>query len=188
MKTENRKRESVDNNIFNNNLISSVSAHNEISEKNKEDMDRDLIGNESTSLMNIFNLRSTKKIKYFDFFIYIFIMSTSTIEFILSYIYLNNNIKKFEYLTKSYKIMSNICYTKYFIIESILSGLDNPILSINLSEIGFTKEKYLNKIKSELSNYRIEFTDLFNIFTSREIDYSQEYLDFISFLCKYYIY
>ena len=180
MKTENRKRESVDNNIFNNNLISSVSAHNEISEKNKEDMDRDLIGNESTSLMNIFNLRSTKKIKYFDFFIYIFIMSTSTIEFILSYIYLNNNIKKFEYLTKSYKIMSNICYTKYFIIESILSGLDRPILSINLSETGFTQEKYLNKIKSELSNYRIEFTDLFNIFTSREIDYSQEYLDFIS--------
>ena len=82
MKTENRKRESVDNNIFNNNLISSVSAHNEISEKNKEDMDRDLIGNESTSLMNIFNSRSTKKIKYFDFFIYIFIMLTSTIEFI----------------------------------------------------------------------------------------------------------
>ena len=107
-------------------------------------------------------------------------MSTSTIEFILSYTYLKNNIKKFEYLTKSYKIMSNICYTKYLIIETILVGLDNPILPINSNEIGFNRVEYLNHIKSELAKYRIEFTDLFNIFSSREIDYSQEYLNFIS--------
>jgi len=69
-------------------------------------------------------------------------MTTSTIEFVLSYIYLNNNIKKFDYLSKSYKIMSNMCYTKYFVIESILAGLDNPILPINSSEIRFTKDEY----------------------------------------------
>ena len=69
-------------------------------------------------------------------------MSTSTIEFVLSHIYLSNNVKKFEYLTKSYKIMSNICYTKYFIIETILAGLDNPMLPINSSEIGFTRAEY----------------------------------------------
>ena len=160
--------------------MSSASFRNEINEKSKEDMDRELIGNASTSLMNIFDARSTKKIKYFDFFIYIFIMSLSTIEFILSYIYLSNNIKKFDYLAKSYKIMSNICYTKYFVIETILAGLDSPILPINSSEIGFTKEEYLNNIKSELAKYRLEFTDLFTIFTSREIEYSKEYLNFIS--------
>ena len=180
MKTENRKRESNENNILNNNIMSSVSVSDEINENNKEDMDRDLIGNASTSLMNIFDAKSTKKIRYFDFFIYFFIMSTSTIEFILSYIYLNNNIKKFDYLSKSYKIMSNMCYTKYFVIESILAGLDSPILPINSSEVGFTKEDYLKNIKSELSNYRLEFTDLFNIFSSREIEYSKEYLNFIS--------
>ena len=180
IKIENRKKEINENNISNNNLMSSVSVHNEINEKNKEDMDRDLIGNASTSLMNIFDVKSAKKIKYFDFFIYIFIMSTSTIEFILSYIYLNNNIKKFDYLSKSYKIMSNICYTKFFILQTILPGLDNPILQINSSEIAITKEEYLNKIKSELADYRLEFTELFNIFSSREIDYSQEYLNFIS--------
>jgi len=179
IKTENRRRESNENNILNSNLIPSVSVSNEINE-NKEDMERDLIGNASTSLMNIFDARSTKNIKYFDFFIYVFIMSTSTLEFILSYIYLNNNIQKFHYLSKSYKIMSNICYTKYFIIESIIAKLDNPTFPINSSEIGFTKEEYINNIKSELVKYRIEFTDLFNIFSSRDIDYSQEYLNFIS--------
>ena len=141
IKTENRRRESNENNILNSNLIPSVSVSNEINE-NKEDMERDLIGNASTSLMNIFDARSTKNIKYFDFFIYVFIMSTSTLEFILSYIYLKNNIQKFHYLSKSYKIMSNICYTKYFIIESIIAKLDNPTFPINSSEIGFTKEEY----------------------------------------------
>ena len=180
MKSENRRRESNENNILNNNLMSSVSFRNEINEKNKEDIERDLIGNASTSLMNIFDTKNTKKIRYFDFYIYIFVMSISTIEFILSYIYLSNNIKKFDYLAKSYKIMSNICYTKYFVIKSILAELDSSILPINSSEIGFSKEEYLNNIKSELQNYRLEFTDLFNIFTSREIEYSKEYLNFIS--------
>ena len=180
MKNENRRRESNENNILNNNLMSSVSFRNGINEKNKEDMERDLIGNVSTSLLNIFDTKNTKKIIYFDFFIYIFIMSILTIEFILSYIYLSKNIKKFEYLAKSYKIMSNICYTKYFVIESILSGLDSPTLPINSSEIGFTKEEHINNLKSELANYRLVFTDLFNIFTSREIEYSKEYLNFIS--------
>ena len=141
MKSENRRRESNENNILNNNLMSSVSFHNEINEKNKEDIERDLIGNASTSLMNIFDTKNTKKIRYFDFYIYIFVMSISTIEFILSYIYLSNNIKKFDYLAKSYKIMSNICYTKYFVIKSILAELDSSILPINSSEIGFSKEE-----------------------------------------------
>jgi len=38
----------------------------------------------------------------------------------------------------------------------------------------------MNNIKSELAKYRLEFTDLFNIFNSRDIEYSQEYLKFIS--------
>ena len=95
-------------------------------------------------------------------------------------VYLNNNIKKFDYLSKSYKIISNICYTKYFVIESIIAGLDSPFLPNNSSEIGFTKMEYLNNIKSELEKYRLEFVDLFSIFSSREIEYSQEYLKFIS--------
>jgi len=69
-------------------------------------------------------------------------MFTSTIEFVLSYMYLNNNIKKSDYLSKSYKIISNICYTKYFVIESIIAGLDSPFLPNNSSEIGFTKMEY----------------------------------------------
>ena len=73
MKTENRKRESNENNILNSSLMSSVSVRNEINEKNKEDMDRDLIGNASTTLMNIFDVRSTKKIKYYDIMIFLFI-------------------------------------------------------------------------------------------------------------------
>jgi len=107
-------------------------------------------------------------------------MFTSTIEFVLSYMYLNNNIKKSDYLSKSYKIISNICYTKYFVIESIIAGLDSPFLPNNSSEIGFSKMEYLNNIKSELEKYRLEFVDLFSIFSSREIEYSQEYLKFIS--------
>ena len=73
LKTENKKRESNENNLLNSSLMSSVSVRNEMNEKNKEDMDRDLIGNASTSLMNSFDVRSIKKIKYFDFFIYVYI-------------------------------------------------------------------------------------------------------------------
>jgi len=65
-------------------------------------------------------------------------------------------------------------------IESVLAGIDSPYYPINSSEIGFTKEEYLNNIKAELANYRQEYTDLFSIFTSREIEYSKEYLNFIS--------
>ena len=115
MQTENKKNTRKESIAISTNLISSRTNNAEMASKNNEEINKDFIGNASASLMNIFNVRSTKIIKYIDFSIYFFIIACSTIEFILSFYFLNDNAKRFKYLSDSYRILSHIGYTKYFI-------------------------------------------------------------------------
>ena len=176
MRTEFKQRANNENNLSNINLISSISYNNENNDKNGEEINKDSIGNTS-SLMNIFDIKSIKTIKYIDFFIHIFIILSITIEFILSLIFLNDNIQRFKSLSNSYKILSNIDYTKYFITEAILVNLTNSNYFHNKN---VSPKEYISYIKSELGNYREEFSELFGIFVATNIKFSKEFSNYVS--------
>ena len=174
MKNENRNIHRNENNMVSTNIISS-SPNKEIDNKNNDNINKDFIGNSSFSLMNIFNIKSTIIIKYIDFCIYLFFITTSTIEFVLSYKSLTDNQLRLYYLSSSFKILSDITYIKYFITQAIITNTtkDSPFDEI-------VKKQYISYIKSELANYREELTNLFDEFSNVKVKYSKEYNLFFS--------
>ena len=177
MKIENREKLKNENNAININLMSSRQNDNGFkNNKSKEDINKDFMGNSSSSIMNIFNIKSTKIIKYIDFLIYFFIISTATVEFVLSYLFLVDNKLRFKYLSDSYTILTHICYTKYFITEAIISNNSYLDMGTNENE----KKKYISYLKSEYAFYLQEFTNLFELYSNSKIEFSKEYKYFLS--------
>ena len=174
MKNDNRNIHRNENNIVRTNIISS-SPNNEIENKNNENINKDFIGNASFSLMNTFNINSTIIIKYIDFCIYLFFITTSTIEFILSYKSLTDNQLRLNYLSNSFKIINDIAYIKYFITQAIIA---NTTKSYDFNQIA--KNQYISYIKTELADYREELTNLFDEFSNVKVKYSKEYNIFFS--------
>ena len=175
MQTEIKQNYRKENNIISTNYISSATNNNEIANKNNEDINKEFMGNASASLMNIFNVKSTIIIKYIDFLIYFFIIASITIEFILSAIQMADNKNRFKYLSDSYKILSHISFIKYFITEAVISDTSNTYIDLDSN-----RKEYISYIKSELAYYREEFTELFQMFTSKSLTFSKEYSSFLS--------
>jgi hypothetical protein len=156
-------------------FISSVAKEKENNNKEIEEINRDFDGDSSFSLINIFNVKSIKIVKFVDFFIYAFTISITVIEFILSYMFLIDNRKRFSYLSYSYNLLNDLAYTKYFITEAILLNyIPNYILSIEGSET------FISYIKRELANYREDISNCLNNYSSANIDFSDEYKNYTS--------
>ena len=157
-------------------FISSAIKEKENNNKEIEEINRDFDGDSSFSLINIFNIKSIKIVKFVDFFIYIIAISITVIEFILTYMFLIDNKNRFYYLSNSYKLLIDIAYTKYFITEAILSNyIPNYIL---LSAEG--KDKFILYIQTELGHYREDISNCQKIYTSSNIDFSDEYKNYTS--------
>ena len=175
MQTEIKHNYREENNIISTNFISSNTNNNEITNKSNEEINKEFMGNASTSLMNIFNVKSTKIIKYIDFLIYFFIIASITIEFILSAIQMADNKNRFKYLSDSYKILTHISFIKYFITEAVISNTSKSYIDLDSNRV-----EYISYIKSELAYYREEFTEIFQMFTSKSLTFSKEYSSFLS--------
>ena len=173
--TENRGVSQNENKKLNLDYISSSSNNDEINKKRNEEINKDFIGNTSSSLMNFFNIKSTKTIKYIDFFIYFFIITISTISLIVCYNNLNDNGKRFSYVSKTHRMLSHICYIKYFVLEA--SIINSTVYNNSLIQ---EKSKYISYLKEELKFYRGELSEIFEIFSSKEISFSDEYNNFLS--------
>ena len=171
-----RNNPSEENNIIHTNFISSVKKQNEnINQKREEEINKNIIDGNSFSLINVFNLKSIKYVKYVDFFIYIFTIGITIVEFILSYNFFIDNMKRFSYLSNSYKLLSNLVFIKYFINEAIFS---NTIPGYQLYSLN-GKRNNISYIKGELANYREDLSNILSEFTSANIKFSKEYIDYI---------
>ena len=175
-----RIRQKEKTNLNSNSIKASFNNYLEKQDENNQkeigEVNRDLGGYNSFSLINIFDIKSIKTIKVVDLLIYLFLIVLSILEFILSFTFLKNNMKRFSYLNSSYKLLNDVAYTKYFITEAILSNNMPNYKMFNFIE----KEKYFSLIKDELSNYRQDLSDTINEFTNSNIDFSKEYKDFTS--------
>ena len=154
-----------------------ISQQNEINNNNEiEEINRDASGDTSFTLMNILNIRSTKIIKFVDYIIYGFINISFIFEFALSYLFLIDNKKRFQYLSYSYDLFNNLVYTKYAITEGVLAtSLPNYI---NFIDIG--KDEFISNLKIDLERQRKEFTEIFSNYNNPSFKFPNEYTNYTS--------
>jgi len=182
-KFKNIQNKSINNENENNNNNNDItknyitSQSNEINNNNEiEEINREVSGDTSFTLMNILNIKSTQIIKYVDYIIYGFVNIAIIVEFILSYLFLIDNKKRFQYLNYSFDLFSNLLYTKYSVTEGILaSSLPNYI---NIKNIG--KDIYISSSKKDLEIKRKDFTEIYSYFYNPSIRLPKEYINFIA--------
>ena len=145
------------------NFISSIVKENENENKEKDEINKDIFGDSSINLSNIFNENSINKIKLVDFIIYIVVILISCVEFIFNYKYISSNKGEFSYLDNSYKMLNNIVYIKYFVDETVIvNTLPNYLISQKIGETN-----YINQLKNELSGRSEDFNEAYSSFTNK---------------------
>ena len=137
-------------------------------EKTAEELSREFSSDTSSSLANIFNAKSITYIKSVNVIIFLVICAFITIEFILSYLHIQNINDYRYYMDNGYKLLHNLLYTKYFLTEAMSSNLINNYL-------GFDKDTYIQRMNSELSTYRSEYVDLYNSYSSATVSFNDDY-------------
>ena len=166
---------------YNNNLNNGDSSQGE-DKKLSEDLNREFSSDTSTSLSNIFNAKSITYIQLISLFIFIVVIILITLEFIFTFIHLNDIRARIEYLEYGYQLLSNMVYTKYFISEAIFAN-EIPKRFKDNDDIYYyynSKERqiYVAKLKRELADLLVLFNRLLNNFNSATITLSKEYTNF----------
>ena len=145
------------------NFISSIVKENENENKEKDEINKDIFGDSSINLSNIFNDNSINKIKLVDFFIYIVVILISGVEFFFNYKYISSNKGEFSYLDNSYRMLNNIVYIKYFVDETVIvNTLPNYLISQKMG-----KANYINILKVELAQLSEDFNEAYGSFTNK---------------------
>ena len=141
-----------------------------------QNISKDFSGNNNISLIKVININSIKSIKVIDFFIYFFVIMILVVHFILTYIFFQNNYKRYSYFTYSYQLLNSIIYCKYFVSEGIyLSEVSKYPVSDE-----YSKSNYLRFIKERLAYYGDDITDIIHQFNNPSLDLPDEYIEFVA--------
>ena len=92
------------------NFIFTIIKENGNDDKEKDEINKDIFGDSSINLSNIFNENSINKIKLVYFIIYIVVILITVVEFVFNYRYINSNKGEFSFLDNSYKMLNKIIY------------------------------------------------------------------------------
>ena len=163
---------STDSNI---NASSSIDISRQNSDYHREEINKGLVPESSSSLSNIFKSNTINSIKILIAFTFFMTFLFLIVEFIITYRQMNKLKNKVNYLYNSFKAMTNILYTKFYVTEAILANTLNadyvPVLYMGL-------EYFLNDVIKELTLCREGFAEFFDIFTSNDL--CQEYNEFMA--------
>ena len=140
-------------------------------EKTAEELSREFSSDTSSSLANIFNAKSITYIKSVNIIIFLVICAFITLEFILSYLHIQNINEYRYYMDNGYKLLHNMLYTKYFLTEAIASYEISNYLGHNEKE----RDNYIENINKELSVYRSEFVNLYGSYSSATVSFNKDY-------------
>ena len=137
-------------------------------EKTAEELSREFSSDTSSSLANIFNAKSITYIKSVNGIIFLVVCAFITLEFVLSYLHIQNINDYRYYMDNGYKLLHNLLYTKYFLTEAVSCNLIDNYLSHN-------KNNYIREMNDELSLYRSEYTTLYNSYSSATVSFNADY-------------
>ena len=158
------------------NFLADEIKTNENKNINVEDINRDFSGNANVSLINVINISSIRLVKIVDFFIYFFVITLSTVHFILIYDFFQNASKRYKYFNYSYQLLKDIIYIKYYVSEGIyLNYVQNYSF---LKEINQTA--YLSRIKTRISELGDDLAKILYEFNNPQIKLPENYTKYIS--------
>ena len=158
-----------------NNNINQEIKKNENKNDDIEEINKEILGDNSLSLKNIVNISSLTRIKYLDFLIFAIVIILTVVEFIITNNFLSDQKKRHTYFKYSYDLLNNIVYIKYFLTEGILANnTENYILAMS------DKDNYIQSIKNELSSYHVLFTNILKNFNNPDIELSKKYKDYFN--------
>ena len=122
-----------------------------------------------TSLSNIFNGKSIFYIQIISLLIVILTISLVVLEFIFTFIHLNDIKARVVYLGYGYQLLSNMVYTKYFISEAIFANEIPKKFTLNNNNINNSIPFYYNE--SQRLNYIIKIKKNYQNIQYYLIDY-----------------
>ena len=137
-------------------------------EKTAEELSREFSSDTSSSLANIFNAKSITYIKLVNAIIFLVVCAFITLEFVLSYLHIQNINDYRYYMDNGYKLLHNLLYTKYFLTEAISCNSIDHYLSYN-------REDYIKRMNNELTVYRSEYASLYNSYSSATVTFNDDY-------------
>ena len=143
-------------------------GENPQTEKTAEELSREFSSDTSSSLANIFNAKSITYIKSVNAIIFLVVCAFITLEFVLSYLHIQNINDYRYYMDNGYKLLHNLLYTKYFLTEAISCNLIDNYLSQD-------KNAYIKRMDDELSLYRSEYASLYNSYSSATVSFNKDY-------------
>ena len=91
-------------------------------QKIDNDYNHEFSSDTSTSLANIFNTKSIVCIKFTSAIVFLIIILITSSEFAFTFLNIQKIKKEIQIMDKSYKLLNNIGYTKYFITEAVLAN------------------------------------------------------------------
>ena len=156
--------------------------YNMPSKKLTDDLNKEFTSDTSTSLSNIFNAKSIFYIKLLSLFIIVLIIGFIILEFVFTFIHLNDIKARIEYLEYGYQLLSNMVYTKYFISEAVFAN-EIPEKFPDKQDIDYyyndiKRKKYIKELQTEMGEYLVLFNRLLNNFNSANITLSKKYTSF----------
>ena len=156
-------------------------------QKADNDYNHEFSSDTSTSLANIFNSKSVMYIRFTSGIFFLLIIAVISLEFIFTFLNIGNIKTQIGNMYKSYKLLDNIAYTKYFITEAILANeIENYVI---LSKNSAKNISFIDNIKSELAWYRQEFSDINGEFSSSSQDsFSKNYQKYIKLIIYLHIF
>jgi len=137
-------------------------------EKTAEELSREFSSDTSSSLANIFNAKSITYIKSVNAIIFLVVCAFITLEFVLSYMHIQNINEYRYYMDNGYKLLHNLLYTKYFLTEAISCNLIDNYLA-------YDRENYIKRMNNELTVYRSEYATLYNSYSSATVTFNDDY-------------
>ena len=137
-----------------------------------EEINKGIISDSSSTLINLFKAESIKYIKILVGLTFICIIIFLIIEFLIVYKYINKIKVRINFIKNGYAILNDLLYTKFFVTEELLGW--------NISDyLPFNNDHYIMKnITEELLFYKNDIAEKFDSFTTNDL--CQEYKDFMA--------
>jgi len=171
---ENPNSLSTSNNASSTNTEPTTSSTPSSSNLQTEEMNKGLISDTSSTLLNIFEVDSIKYIKFLIGFLFIITILLILVEYLLTNSHFNKIRTKLEFLKDGYIILNCMLYTKFYVTEGVIA---NSLSAYSPTNVIGGKDIFLRSIQKELGYYRQELTQKYDLFSSNEL--SKEYKNFM---------
>ena len=139
-----------------------------------EEVNKGIISDSSSTLVNLFKVESINYIKILVGLSFLCIILLVSVEFIVVYKHINSIKIKIDFMHNGFVILNDLLYTKFFVTEGVL---------FNEMQSGYYPYRVIftslfANVSSELLFYKQDIAEKYDIFTSNKI--CKEYVDFMA--------